>query len=317
MKTSLISPVFTSTARHLLVLGSLAALIGPPSLMAAPSMEPVALGSLMTTKGRKFISAVVTGVEPDGIKLRHADGAAKVKFTDLPTDLQTKFGYEPGKAQSFEAEEQKKRQERIDQDKRISEAKEQEEAELDFKSLQKSFLDSMVLGGDLMKVRERMLKAIADYEMLGKTAWVEVLKRDLELLEKRIAHAPSLNLQDQNRRLEAELAQLRLQLKQSMTDIDAARRQPRTIVIPQEVRVPVPVEVPVHIPVPVPVQMPTPAPYCPPTPSYTPPHTHIPSAPASGGSGGGMPGFNGNAGPGFNGNAGPGFGGNAGPGFSR
>ncbi len=43
----------------------------------------------------------ITKVEPDGVRISHKDGAAKIKFEQLPPDLQAKYGFSAEKAKAF------------------------------------------------------------------------------------------------------------------------------------------------------------------------------------------------------------------------
>ena len=71
-----------------------------------------------TTKGKEYKNATVSRVEPDGIVIKFKGGIVKILFTELPKDVQLRFGYDTDK---IEAEQEK----RIDQEK----AAERERAE--------------------------------------------------------------------------------------------------------------------------------------------------------------------------------------------
>jgi hypothetical protein len=43
----------------------------------------------------------ITKVEPDGVRIMHKAGAAKLKFEQLPPDLQKKYGFSAEKAKAF------------------------------------------------------------------------------------------------------------------------------------------------------------------------------------------------------------------------
>ena len=49
----------------------------------------------------------VSRVEPDGIILKTKSGISKVYFTELPKDVQQRFGYDVDKARQYEAEQNK------------------------------------------------------------------------------------------------------------------------------------------------------------------------------------------------------------------
>ena len=59
---------------------------------------------LATTDGRLYRKVILSKVEPDGIRIRHEDGAAKILFDKLSPELQKKYGYNPEEAAAFKAQ---------------------------------------------------------------------------------------------------------------------------------------------------------------------------------------------------------------------
>jgi len=57
-----------------------------------------------TLNGKEYKDATISRVEPDGIVLTSKSGVSKVYFTDLPKDIQVRFGYDPQKATAYSAE---------------------------------------------------------------------------------------------------------------------------------------------------------------------------------------------------------------------
>ena len=51
-----------------------------------------------TVTGKEYKDATASRVEPDGIVLTNKAGISKVYFTELPKDVQERFGYDPQKA---------------------------------------------------------------------------------------------------------------------------------------------------------------------------------------------------------------------------
>ena len=51
-----------------------------------------------TIKGKEYKNADVSRVESDGIVLKTKSGISKIYFTELPKDVQERFGYDPEKA---------------------------------------------------------------------------------------------------------------------------------------------------------------------------------------------------------------------------
>lgn len=60
--------------------------------------------SITTTEGITYSSARIVKVEPDGIRLIHESGSCKVPFSKLPTEIQTKYSYDPEKAEQYKKE---------------------------------------------------------------------------------------------------------------------------------------------------------------------------------------------------------------------
>ena len=57
-----------------------------------------------TVTGKEYKDATVTRVEPDGIVLTNKAGIAKIYFTELPKDVQERFGYDPQRANNYSAQ---------------------------------------------------------------------------------------------------------------------------------------------------------------------------------------------------------------------
>ncbi len=55
-----------------------------------------------TTKdGKTYAGVKVIGIAPDGITVKTVEGAVKLKFKDLPEDVQKKYGYSPGEVKEY------------------------------------------------------------------------------------------------------------------------------------------------------------------------------------------------------------------------
>ena len=54
-----------------------------------------------TTKGKEYKNATVSRVEPDGIVIKFRGGIVKLPFTELPSDVQKKYDYDPVAALQF------------------------------------------------------------------------------------------------------------------------------------------------------------------------------------------------------------------------
>jgi hypothetical protein len=60
--------------------------------------------SLSTKKGREYTAVTVLAAEPDGIRIRHESGTAKIPFADLPLEIQRKYNYDPVAAEQYKKE---------------------------------------------------------------------------------------------------------------------------------------------------------------------------------------------------------------------
>ena len=57
-----------------------------------------------TVTGTEYKNVTVSRVEPDGIVLTNKAGISKVYFTELPKDVQERFGYDPQRAADYSAQ---------------------------------------------------------------------------------------------------------------------------------------------------------------------------------------------------------------------
>jgi hypothetical protein len=57
-----------------------------------------------TLTGKEYKDVTVSRVEPDGIVVTSKSGISKVYFTELPKDVQARFGYDPQKAGDYSAQ---------------------------------------------------------------------------------------------------------------------------------------------------------------------------------------------------------------------
>jgi hypothetical protein len=57
-----------------------------------------------TVSGKEYKNATVSRVEPDGIVLTNKAGISKVYFTELPEDVQERFGYDPQRAADYSSQ---------------------------------------------------------------------------------------------------------------------------------------------------------------------------------------------------------------------
>ena len=78
-------------------------------LVGALSIATDWASDIHTKDGNVYRNATVTRVEPDGIVIMTNTGVIKLNFSELPKELQQKYGYDPAKAAAFVAAEADKR----------------------------------------------------------------------------------------------------------------------------------------------------------------------------------------------------------------
>ena len=71
--------------------------------LIALGMPAVAEETIITVRGEKYEKASVEVVNPACVKITHEGGVATVRFTDLPTEVQKKYGYDAEKEKAWRA----------------------------------------------------------------------------------------------------------------------------------------------------------------------------------------------------------------------
>jgi hypothetical protein len=66
--------------------------------------EAAPIAKINTLTGKTYRQCQIVRVHPDGVSFRHADGAAKVLFTDLSKEWRAKLGYDADKAAAYQQE---------------------------------------------------------------------------------------------------------------------------------------------------------------------------------------------------------------------
>jgi hypothetical protein len=73
--------------------------------IAAASLACAApIAKITTLTGKTYRQCQIVRVHPDGVSFRHADGAAKVLFTDLSKEWRARLGYDADKAAAYQQE---------------------------------------------------------------------------------------------------------------------------------------------------------------------------------------------------------------------
>ena len=74
------------------------------TLLIVCFVQAVLADDFKTLAGKEYKDVTVSRVEPDGIVLTGKAGISKVYFTELPKDVQERFGYDPQKAGDYSAQ---------------------------------------------------------------------------------------------------------------------------------------------------------------------------------------------------------------------
>lgn len=80
----------------------------PPNPLALGSTNPAQPGEIKTLDGKTYKGVTVQRVNPDGLTIGYTSAsggpsAVKIKFKNLPDDLQRQYKYDPDKAAAYEA----------------------------------------------------------------------------------------------------------------------------------------------------------------------------------------------------------------------
>jgi hypothetical protein len=74
------------------------------TLLTVSFVQAALADDFKTLTGKEYKDVTVSRVEPDGIVLTGKAGISKVYFTELPRDVQERFGYDPQKAGNYSAQ---------------------------------------------------------------------------------------------------------------------------------------------------------------------------------------------------------------------
>lgn len=75
-------------------------------LLAALSLQAASQEKITTLTGKTYRQCEIVRVYPDGISFTHANGAAKVLFSDLSQEWRQRLGYDPAKAAAYQREQE-------------------------------------------------------------------------------------------------------------------------------------------------------------------------------------------------------------------
>jgi len=129
-----------------------------------------------TTAGKEYKDATVSRIEPDGIVLTSKQGISKVYFTELPKDVQERFGYDAQKATYYSAQQsaaleqtRKQQEEQSRQKTEVSQKAEQYRA--DQANRQNEVRARQARYEELLRHEDNLLLQIGDAKKPGPAYW--------------------------------------------------------------------------------------------------------------------------------------------------
>jgi hypothetical protein len=218
--------------------------------------EPVKLGTVTTLRGKTYENVVISSVEPDGIRVTHKDGAAKLPFTNLSSELRAQFAYDSTKAEDFQQDKATRMEQALAQQKSQQQQLQSQQQQDAFQAERRNFLERMLAATDLTNLQVEMEFKLSNCRATNQTEWVKMLEEDMLILKKRMANVSASQAELRNAQLRNEIASLRTELRSiSQSTAEANRRAaiqssswvndpfsytPRTYVVPVQQRVYVP-----------------------------------------------------------------------------
>ncbi len=185
-----------------------------------PAQEKIKLADLTLEDGSKLRDTVVLKVEPDGLRLEHRDGVAKVQFEALPEAVRKQFAFDPDKAGQFREEKEAERAVRAaaDQKARVEGLLLQRRAQqdLDVAKGREEFYRLLESGEYSFPQLDKVLRdSIADLKAAGRKDLAAELESDRKMLRERELTRPGENARKEKdlllariRDLENEVAQI-------------------------------------------------------------------------------------------------------------
>jgi len=226
--------------------------------------EPAVFNELKLKDGTVLKAAKVLREQPDGLYIEHHEGAAKIKFENLPEAVQKQFGYDPDAAARFERERDSAQAAKDAADFREKSeamlAAQKAKLEEDVRRGREDFFAILATGEYSYPQLDQLLQdSIAALKKAGREDLAETLQDDRQMLRQREITRPAENLRRERDQLAARVRDLENQL-QKLNNQPAPPAETTTVVWP------VYVDRPVYIPRTVVVDHP---PHCPP-PASTP-----------------------------------------------
>jgi hypothetical protein len=160
--------------------------------------KPKAPFQLKTVSGKVYEKVQVIAQETDGIRIRHADGVAKILLTDLSSADRSAQGYETSNVGALKAVAAGEQQQKAD------------DALTEFTQLHANVLTAFQNSNyDFPQLDTALLRAILRYRKEGKSDWASTLEADRTELARHESRRSRENEARQQREAEAESMRIR------------------------------------------------------------------------------------------------------------
>lgn len=195
-----------------------AASAAPEPAAPAPKAK-IAFDDLMLADGTVLKNATVTKVDPDGLRLEHSNGISKVKFEDLPKNVQEQFTFDRDKAVEYRDRQQAAREARESEERRarVEELlqKRRDEQDGDVQRSRESFYKLLTTNEYSYPQLDRMLMdSIAILKEAGREDLAALLADDRKMLRERELNRPADTARLEREKLLARIEDLERQLAQ-------------------------------------------------------------------------------------------------------
>jgi hypothetical protein len=208
----------------LLTVGSIA--LAPFAQAAEKSADT--LITLTTKSGRTYEKSRVTATDPDGIRIIHADGAAKIPFSELTQAQREEYGFDADKAAAYKKEQEKRASVDLANEVRLQKIQMAEEEAVYFRTLHLNILSSIQsMDYNFPKLDALILEAIEKFRTAGKKDWVKILEEDRDTLKQRELQRPAIEAAQKSKQLEAQNQKLQQQIDQLRSQQQASENTRR------------------------------------------------------------------------------------------
>lgn len=197
------------------------------------AQEKIKLADLTLEDGTVLKDTMVLKVEPDGLRLEHHDGVSKVKFENLPQEVQKRFTFDRDQAEKFREEKEIARATKAAAERkaRVEELLRQrrEVQDLDVARGREDFYRILEAGEySYPQLDKALQQSIADLKEVGRKDLAAVLESDRKLLRERELTRPGEKARQEKEQLTARIRDLENQ-------VNLLNNQPQPVEVVQDV----------------------------------------------------------------------------------